>query len=1322
MRISLFSTALVGFCFLLMTDAIAQTPCILTCPANITMDATSSAGAVVNFSATQSSGSCGTILTAPASGSVFPVGTTIVTTYGNINTKVYGLMLNNSLITFDRSTPGTVSSPIAITGLQTGEIIYGIDFRPSNGELYGLAMSGGTFGSPEVYGRLYTINTVTGAATALGAAKFAKPQFALAIDFDPVTDQVRLTGADGSNLRLDPDLGTIVATDATHNPGGISIVATGYDNNFPGTTTTTMYGIDYLSDKLYIQGGLNGSTSPNTGTLTEVGPLEVDINTYLGFDISEGKGFAIIAPTGGTYGFYTIDLATGKATLVGSTADFIFDLAIPIPGSTCSFTVTVNSPPTVTINKAATQADPTLGIPIHFTVVFSEDVTGFTGSDISFTGSTVLGTLVATVTGSGSTYNVSVSGMASQGVVVASVPADAAVSVAGKANTASTSTDNVVAFVVQPHNLAIFKQSLIESIVPGNNLGYRLILQNNSATPVFGATVTDVLPAGTTFQSIQLQSINTPVTPNIAIVTSPAVGQNGTVSIYFSALTASADVTIILVVKVNENQTETLSNTATVSGPPGDMIPTDDNATATTLIALPPTITCPGNIVVSSPQGECGATVSFTGENAIVITGTPEPKISYRINSANGGSVTGVDVDLSSFALTRQFPTGVNTVSLSVANDAGSSSCSFTVTVVDDQPPVLNCSSDITVNAQVGQCSAMVTYNISGSENCMDAQHPLTIQTSTGTIFNLSGPQSLSITQTFQVGTIRINVFATDAAGNTATCSFNVTVVDNEKPEINCPSSVTVSCASEIPVPNISAASASDNCGATTIAHVGDIITNQTCANKYTLTRTYKATDGSGNTATCSQLITVDDNTPPQLTGLTSSKQVLWPANHKMVDVILNYSVNDNCVSTPNVTINITSNEPVNGTGDGDTDTDWEIIDDHRIRIRAERAANGTGRIYTITVTVSDGCNASVSATTQVMVVHNITAPHSGNSFKVGSTVAFSGEFWDKPGNKHTAKWQIDGSTTTGAVTEPSGNKNGKVTGSYKFNSPGVYKLQMNVTDQTGVTSYANTNGDLEAIVVIYDPNGGHTYGGGYYDSRAGALVSNPSTGKASYGFAMNYFKNSTNPKGETQFEFKVGDFEFNALNFDYLVISNSMAQFKGTGKIIGGQSGVAFTMTVTDGQLDGSGIDKIRMKIYNKNNGKIIYDNQPGASDAALPTQAVGANSIVVISGMNSSLTSANTSQKTEMEATEMKAVNGLDVVAYPNPSINNFSITVQASAKEKIMMQVVDMYGRIIETRNVTANSITRFGDRYIPGTYFVRIIQGKEHKEIKLVKLSD
>jgi hypothetical protein len=91
-------------------------------------------------------------------------------------------------------------------------------------------------------------------------------------------------------------------------------------------------------------------------------------------------------------------------------------------------------------------------------------------------------------------------------------------------------------------------------------------------------------------------------------------------------------------------------------------------------------------------------------------------------------------------------------------------------------------------------------------------------------------------------------------------------------------------------------------------------------------------------------------------------------------------------------------------------------------------------------------------------------------------------------------------------------------------------------------------------------------------------------------------------------------------------------------------------------------------------------------------------------------------------MEAKAPEVSSELGVIAFPNPSTNNFTINVSAKTNERITMQVVDMYGRIIETKNVTVNSMIRFGDRYTAGTYFVRIMQGKQHKEIKLIKLSD
>src|SRR3989442_1157761 len=108
-------------------------------------------------------------------------------------------------------------------------------------------------------------------------------------------------------------------------------------------------------------------------------------------------------------------------------------------------TVTVdNIPPTVTVNQAAGQADPTNVSPINFTVVFSETVNDFTVGDVTISG-TAGGAKTVILTGGPTTYNVAVSGMTS-GTVIASVAAGVAHDAAGNGNTASTSIDNTVTF------------------------------------------------------------------------------------------------------------------------------------------------------------------------------------------------------------------------------------------------------------------------------------------------------------------------------------------------------------------------------------------------------------------------------------------------------------------------------------------------------------------------------------------------------------------------------------------------------------------------------------------------------------------------------------------------------------------------------------------------------------------------------------------------------------------------------------------------------------------------------------------------------------
>jgi hypothetical protein len=85
----------------------------------------------------------------------------------------------------------------------------------------------------------------------------------------------------------------------------------------------------------------------------------------------------------------------------------------------------------------------------------------------------------------------------------------------------------------------------------------------------------------------------------------------------------------------------------------------------------------------------------------------------------------------------------------------------------------------------------------------------------------------------------------------------------------------------------------------------------------------------------------------------------------------------------------------------------------------------GAGRIYTVTITCTDAQNRVTSETVPVVAAHDITTPPSGTVAAAGSTLDFSGTFWDIAGNTHQASWDFDGSTSAGTVTEPAGMTNG---------------------------------------------------------------------------------------------------------------------------------------------------------------------------------------------------------------------------------------------------------------------------------------------------------
>ena len=114
----------------------------------------------------------------------------------------------------------------------------------------------------------------------------------------------------------------------------------------------------------------------------------------------------------------------------------------------------------------------------------------------------------------------------------------------------------------------------------------------------------------------------------------------------------------------------------------------------------------------------------------------------------------------------------------------------------------------------------------------------------------------------------------------------------------------------------------------------------------------------------------------PVINGAAVTPEVLWPPNHKMVDVTVNYTVTDPCPNT--CVLTVSSNEPVNGTGDGNTSPDWEVIDAHHVSLRAERSGNGAGRIYAISITCTNDVN-KLSTTQRLAVV----VPHDQSAFFV---------------------------------------------------------------------------------------------------------------------------------------------------------------------------------------------------------------------------------------------------------------------------------------------------------------------------------------------------
>jgi hypothetical protein len=257
--------------------------------------------------------------------------------------QAFAVTVNNNLLSFNTAVPGTILSTVSITGIQSGDSIVGIDFRPATGQLY-------AFGS---LSNLYTINTQTGAATQVGSTlNPALSGTSFGFDFNPTVDRIRVVNDAEQNIRLHPVTGALAMTDSAldydgadpNNNADPNIVAAAYTNNFFGSTSTTLFDIDSNLNILVRQGGAGGNPSPNLGGLFTIGALGVDPTAVAGFDIgASGAAFAALQITGETASkLFRINLVSGAATLIGAigSTDLISDIAIVLPQSPNVFGIT----------------------------------------------------------------------------------------------------------------------------------------------------------------------------------------------------------------------------------------------------------------------------------------------------------------------------------------------------------------------------------------------------------------------------------------------------------------------------------------------------------------------------------------------------------------------------------------------------------------------------------------------------------------------------------------------------------------------------------------------------------------------------------------------------------------------------------------------------------------------------------------------------------------------------------------------------------------------------------------------------------------------
>ncbi|MBX9627037.1 MAG: DUF4394 domain-containing protein, partial [Gemmataceae bacterium] len=667
------------------------------------------------------------------------------------------------LVRFTTGAPAGAAAAVTVSGLETNEVLVGVDFRPATGGLYGLAVDEANDAAT-----LYLIDPRTGAATAVAGAT-AQVGFVQAdgttvvdlpaasagygFDFNPANGFVRVTTGTGLNFRVDPDAGTPVDAEpdagdpdgpqADPNVSGLPGGSTGVTGaayttgSNAGAATTTLYVLDAGSDSLFVQGA-TAPPGPNGGVLTGQVPVllngnPLDFTAVNGFDIPAGvgtdasgaavagAGYALLT-VGTTTSLYRIDLTTGVATDLTAPAGLTGGGGLAV-GQAPTGTAGVDAGP-FTVNEGAGTATVTLtrtdGGVGALTVTVS--VTGGTA-----TAGTDFGTVPATVTFA--------DGQTTANLVIPITD-----------DTDAEPSETITLAIAAPTNGGLLGTA---------TTGMVTILDNEPATVAFdGATSTvaeDVAGGTVTIRLVRTGDLSAAVDATVAVdaastATNPA-DFTGTfpATVSFAAGAAEAFLTVPIVNDAVFDAGETVVLTVTgVSG--GGAV----GAVATNTLTITDASDDPGTIAFSGPT----FTVTETGTNAtITVTrtggGTTPAAVDVTVNVTGGTATAGTDFG-------GTFPA---TVTLA----AGAAEATFTIPITDDALPE---DPDETVELTITGVSAGAI----GTQNT--ATLTITDAEDSPGAFAFSGP-TFTVTETGTEATITVT--RTGGTAGAADVTVNVT-------------------------------------------------------------------------------------------------------------------------------------------------------------------------------------------------------------------------------------------------------------------------------------------------------------------------------------------------------------------------------------------------------------------------------------------------------------------------------------------------------------------------------------------------------------------